>query len=132
MRPDADDPVQQATAKYTLRIITRLFDMVKPVADRRNVKIALHTEAGVAVIGVTVALLLPAVQACALRPRRIQTQMTDEADWVGIAQPTRVPSAGFRPVRDICDLNGKPLLSWRVKILPYLEEMTLYKAIPSR
>lgn len=29
--------------------------------------------------------------------------------------------------RDITDKNGKPLLSWRVAILPYVEELALYK-----
>ncbi len=29
--------------------------------------------------------------------------------------------------RDIADKNGKPLLSWRVAILPYLEEAEVYK-----
>ena len=29
--------------------------------------------------------------------------------------------------RDITDKNGKPLLSWRVAILPYIEQAALYK-----
>ena len=31
------------------------------------------------------------------------------------------------PPAAICDKNGKPLLSWRVAILPYLDENKLYK-----
>jgi hypothetical protein len=31
------------------------------------------------------------------------------------------------PPAAICDKNGRPLLSWRVAILPYLEEQDLYK-----
>jgi hypothetical protein len=31
------------------------------------------------------------------------------------------------PPQAICDPNGKPLLSWRVAVLPYLEENTLYQ-----
>ena len=34
---------------------------------------------------------------------------------------------GFLP-RDIADKNGKPLLSWRVLLLPYIEQDNLYKA----
>lgn len=30
--------------------------------------------------------------------------------------------------QDVKDKNGKPLLSWRVQILPYLEEDTLYRS----
>ncbi|MFO0935481.1 MAG: DUF1559 domain-containing protein [Gemmataceae bacterium] len=31
------------------------------------------------------------------------------------------------PMAGICDKNGKPLLSWRVAILPYIEQDNLYK-----
>ncbi len=34
---------------------------------------------------------------------------------------------GFLP-RDIPDKNGKPLLSWRVAIMPYIEQANVYKA----
>jgi len=33
---------------------------------------------------------------------------------------------GFFP-QDVVDQNGKPLLSWRVSILPYIEEEALYR-----
>jgi prepilin-type processing-associated H-X9-DG protein len=34
---------------------------------------------------------------------------------------------GVMPTAAICDKNGKPLLSWRVSILPYIEQDNLYK-----
>jgi Protein of unknown function (DUF1559) len=34
---------------------------------------------------------------------------------------------GRFPASAVCDKNGKPLLSWRVAILPYIEEAPLYK-----
>ncbi len=33
----------------------------------------------------------------------------------------------YLPPPAICNKDGKPLLSWRVRILPYLDEMNLYK-----
>ncbi len=35
----------------------------------------------------------------------------------------------YFPPQAICDLNGKPLLSWRVRILPYIEGKPLYDAM---
>src|SRR6185369_10152185 len=35
--------------------------------------------------------------------------------------------ANGRLPADILDKNGKPLLSWRVEILPYIEQDNLYK-----
>ncbi len=36
-------------------------------------------------------------------------------------------AAGSFPPAAICDPDGKPLLSWRVAILPYIEQYELYK-----
>jgi hypothetical protein len=36
---------------------------------------------------------------------------------------------GFLPPAAIADANGKPLLSWRVAILPFVEQESLYKQI---
>jgi hypothetical protein len=34
---------------------------------------------------------------------------------------------GYLPAQAICDKTGKPLLSWRVTLLPYLDQEPLYK-----
>jgi hypothetical protein len=34
---------------------------------------------------------------------------------------------GYLPPQAICDKTGKPLLSWRISLLPYLEQEALYK-----
>ncbi len=34
---------------------------------------------------------------------------------------------GSMPPAAVCDKTGKPLLSWRVLILPYVEQDELYK-----
>jgi hypothetical protein len=36
-------------------------------------------------------------------------------------------NAGLMPPHAICDKDGKPLLSWRVAILPYIEQEPLYR-----
>ncbi len=44
-----------------------------------------------------------------------------------IAFHTYHDSRGNFPPQAICDARGKPLLSWRVAILPYIEQEALYK-----
>jgi RNA polymerase sigma factor (sigma-70 family) len=50
---------------------------------------------------------------------------------IGLAQHIHAdaqdPKQGSRLAGNICDKSGKPLLSWRVKLLPYLEQDHLYR-----
>lgn len=46
---------------------------------------------------------------------------------IGRAMQMYSDSEGGLPASAICDASGKPLLSWRVAILPYLEQDNLYK-----
>jgi Protein of unknown function (DUF1559) len=46
---------------------------------------------------------------------------------IGIAFLMYHDAMGYMPQAAICDAAGKPLLSWRVAILPYIEEYALYK-----
>jgi hypothetical protein len=46
---------------------------------------------------------------------------------IGLAMHNYHDSMGTLPPAAICDKSGKPLLSWRVAILPYLEQDNLYK-----
>jgi prepilin-type processing-associated H-X9-DG protein len=46
---------------------------------------------------------------------------------IGIAFHAYSNSQGFMPPQAICDVKGKPLLSWRVAILPYIEQQDLYR-----
>ena len=109
MRVNAADPVQQATAKYANRIVTRMFDLVKPVRTGRNVKIALHSDGGVATVGIMVALLLPAVQAA--REAAYRNQSMGKIKQLGLALLNYENAYGRFPQRAICDKQGKPLLS---------------------
>ncbi len=46
---------------------------------------------------------------------------------IGIALLNLHDSYGALPAAAICDVTGKPLLSWRVAILPYIEQDNLYR-----
>jgi prepilin-type processing-associated H-X9-DG protein len=45
---------------------------------------------------------------------------------IGLAMHNYVSSNDCLPPAAITDANGRPLLSWRVAILPYIEEVSLY------
>jgi prepilin-type processing-associated H-X9-DG protein len=71
-----------------------------------------------------IGLLLPAVQAAREAARR--AQCTNNLKQIGLAMMNYESVNGMFPPVAICDANGKPLLSWRVILLPFLEENALY------
>jgi prepilin-type processing-associated H-X9-DG protein len=74
---------------------------------------------------VLIALLLPAVQAAREAARR--SQCTNNEKQLMLAMHNYVSANDALPPPAILDKNGKPLLSWRVALLPYLEQQALYK-----
>ncbi|MGP0065542.1 MAG: DUF1559 domain-containing protein [Isosphaeraceae bacterium] len=73
---------------------------------------------------VLIALLLPAVQAAREAARR--AQCTNNLKQIGLAMLNYESANGGLPAAAIVDKQRKPLLSWRVTILPYLEQKSLY------
>ena len=97
-------------------------------------------------LGVTVALLLPAVQAareaarraeCVNNLKQIALGMHNEAarraecvnnlKQIALGMYNFVSDKGALPPAAISSADGKPLLSWRVALLPYLGQDSLYK-----
>jgi prepilin-type processing-associated H-X9-DG protein len=74
--------------------------------------------------GVLVALLLPAVQSAREAARR--AQCVNNLKQIGLAMHNYLSANNTFPKPAITDKDGKPLLSWRVAILPYLEQQELY------
>jgi prepilin-type processing-associated H-X9-DG protein len=72
-----------------------------------------------------VALLLPSVSLGRPAPRRIQCM--NNLRQMGPAFLSYASAHGGFPPAAITSHNGKRLLSWRVAILPYLDEMSLYQ-----
>jgi len=75
-------------------------------------------------VPVLIALLLPAVQAAREAARR--AQCTNNLKQIALAMHNYNSTYGCFPPAATYDGDGKPLLSWRVLILPYLEQGTLY------
>ena len=77
-----------------------------------------------AVCGILVALLLPAIQAAREAARR--AQLMNNMKQLMLALLIYHDAKRSFPAHASYDADGKPLLSWRVHILPYLDEKPLY------
>ena len=76
-------------------------------------------------VPVLIALLLPAVQAAREAARR--TQCVNDLKQIGLGMVNFESVNGHFPSAAILSKTGKPLLSWRVAILPYIEQEPLYR-----
>lgn len=74
---------------------------------------------------VLAALLLPAVQAAREAARR--AQCTNNMKQLALAMHNYISTYDTLPPQAVTDANGKPLLSWRVLLLPYLDQEALYR-----
>lgn len=126
------DPIQQALGRYQERMLASTHDALMPV--REGDKFVVFRTAGgegdaalltsAAVSGILLALLLPAVQAGREASRRSQSM--NNMKNIMLAIHNIADQEKQFPPDDIRDATGKPLLSWRVRILPYLEQQALY------
>ncbi|MSR31743.1 MAG: DUF1559 domain-containing protein [Gemmataceae bacterium] len=71
------------------------------------------------------ALMLPAVQK--VRSAANRTQSMNNLKQIALAMHNYNDVYQGFPSAAICDANGKPLLSWRVAILPFIDQDNLYK-----
>ncbi|MHB8952751.1 MAG: DUF1559 domain-containing protein [Pirellulaceae bacterium] len=75
--------------------------------------------------GVLIALLLPAVQAAREAARRMQC--SNNLKQIALAMHNYHQVYNSFPAAYIADDNGRPLHSWRVALLPFLEQAHLYE-----
>ncbi len=83
------------------------------------------TGASPAVIAIGAALLLPAVQQAREAARRMQSM--NNLKQIGLAMHNYHDTYRVFPPAANVDNKGKKLLSWRVHILPYVEQAALYQ-----
>lgn len=125
----SSDPVKQAVAAYFDRASSAYSEAIRP--KRRGNDLLFTTEgeeatqlAGIAVTGFLVALLLPAVQAAREAARR--NQALSNVKSISLAMHNYYGDHNHFPTHAIYGPEGKPLMSWRVALLPYLGEQRLY------
>jgi prepilin-type processing-associated H-X9-DG protein len=84
---------------------------------------------GVLCAGVLVALLIPAVQAARTAARRMQSQ--NNMKQIGLAFHNYASAYGSFPAAYQKDAEGNKTMSWRVAILPFLEQQQVYQMYKS-
>jgi len=75
--------------------------------------------------GIPIALLLPAVQAAREAARR--SQCTNNLKQLALAMHNYHDTYKCFPPAYVADEDGRPMHSWRVLLLPYLEQQPLYE-----
>jgi hypothetical protein len=131
-RPNSKDPVEQATVRYIKRISSRAAEWLHTVRDGENLTFSnsggAHSQmTSMATIGILTSLLLPAVQAVqSARGAARRAQSTNNMKQILLAMLVHESQFGTYPARANFSKDGKPLLSWRVHILPFIEESHLY------
>jgi hypothetical protein len=119
---DFNDPVQEAVVDYAERVAAEYRQKLTPEVSGNRMTIQMDEE--ITVLPIAVAFLLPAAQSAREAARRT-TSMNNKRQMV-LAMHNFESVTGRFPAQASYDKNGKPLLSWRVHILPYIDQQDLY------
>lgn len=122
-----DEEVNAAMRKYTERMADMITEMLRPKRDGSKLTIggSFEAQANTLVIATLVTLLLPAVQAAREAARR--NNSINNLRRLVLALLNHESATQHFPPHAVYGEDNKPLLSWRVKILPYIEEQALYE-----
>lgn len=124
---------ETAAAVLGLGMVTQMQEALRALPLQREGNIVRTTldlpagDAGNAVLltSVTAGMLIPAVQKVREAANRMRGM--NNLKQMALAMHNYHDTFGHFPAAAICDKQGKPLLSWRVAVLPFLEQEALYK-----
>jgi Protein of unknown function (DUF1559) len=119
-----DSPTEQAMKAYFERMSNTVGDMIKPKRNKERVITELDMQNSTVTIGVLTGLLLPAVQSAREAARRMSS--SNNLRQIGLAIHNFADAYRKLPAPAIPNEDGEALLSWRVTVLPFLEEAQLY------
>ena len=118
-------PTATATRSYIDRISGVLATRMTPVRRGDALVLDIDQFQSVSVIGTLTGLLLPAVQSARQAARRMQS--SNNLKQIALAFHNFESTYRAFPAAGGVDDNGKPMLSWRVAILPFIEQNALYQ-----
>jgi len=118
-------PVADAMAAYLQRMAEEFISSLRPTLRKDRLVVDFQAPISVASAGFLVGLLLPAVQASREAARRMQS--SNNLKQIALAMHMYHDTFGKLPKAAITSPAGEPLLSWRVSILPFIEEGQLYE-----
>ncbi|HEY7427397.1 MAG TPA: DUF1559 domain-containing protein [Gemmataceae bacterium] len=115
---------QKEIAKFVelLKQVQEALKTTQVEKEGKNLQASVRLKVDVASGGLA---LIEAVQRA--REAAARTQSQNNLKQIGLAMHNYEATNGLFPPQATYDKNGKPLLSWRVLILPYLEQNDLYK-----
>ena len=119
---DFNDPVQEAAINYLQRLAQFYREKLTPEINGQELTFQLDEEP--AILPLLAGLLLPAAQQTRAAARR--TESTNNCRQMALAMHNFESANGHLPAQASYDAEGKPLLSWRVHILPYVDQQELY------
>jgi prepilin-type processing-associated H-X9-DG protein len=123
---DSEDlEIKVASMKYVQRLSDALLTALDPKPVGNQVTMNADLKVGVAEIGMLTGLMLPAVHGARDAARRAQSQ--NNLKQIALSFHNHHDMKKTFPATANYDANGKPLLSWRVHMLPLLEENQLYQ-----
>jgi hypothetical protein len=119
-----EDAKKEGDFKDLMPALTEVQRALKGVQAKRDGKVVMAA----ASIKADPALVKPVV-ALFLKPQAASARLrsANNLKQIALALHNYHDTYGVFPAAAICDKKGKPLLSWRVAILPYIEQDNLYK-----
>ncbi len=121
----AQTAMDQAMVKYAHRASQTFIDRLRPKPVGNQAIIDINQIGSTSTTSILVGLLLPAVQSARAAAQRMSSQ--NNLRNLGLAVLNYESAYRVLPPAAIVDEDGNPLLSWRVAILPFIEEGALYQ-----
>ncbi len=122
----SQDPVQQAWGGYLGRATQKILELTTPKVSGGELSLSLKNDRTLtAVVGVLASTAAPAMISASANAARLQDQNRLKQQL--LAMHNYHDTYRSFPLRASVTDAGKPLLSWRVQILPFIEQQALYE-----
>ncbi len=121
----ADSPSGVAMHQYIERLSGEIVEMASPKRRGNRLIVELEELRNISVVGTLTGLLVPAVSASRMAARRMQS--ANNLKQIGLALHNFNAAYNAFPAAAGVDDEGEPSISWRVAILPFIEQQALYE-----